>query len=743
MSAVPCIRNLLLLGLLGALCGCHYFEHEVTDIATLVPAREKPQPPPAAPPPAAAVEPAPPRDTIQLGSGTPIAARPARPGFTIAPGDAVSLNLVDTDIPTVARTVLGDLLHLTYSVDPRIQGRVTLQTASPLPRAAVLSVLEDALRMNGAAMVMTGKDVQIVPADDAKFAFGRNAVGGERGPGWRTQIVPLRFANAGDVAKTLESVAPAGSGVHADPAHNVLIVTASGSELNNLLDLVATLDVDVMANASFALFRLQVVESRTLTGELETIFGKADPADRNATARFLPIPRLNAILAVTRQAATLRRVQGWVERLDQIGQGNEPQLYVYKVQNGRASYLADELAKLYPDETVAKVGREQSGALAPGRQGAGLVGPYANPLGVAAAPGVAVLPPPSMQGVPGAAAGTFIPASPSDALGGAPPPAGSAPDAAAAPAADRREDSGYVPVRIIADTANNSLLVLARPALYRRIEMTLQKLDVIPAQVQVEATIAEVRLNNALRFGTQYFLRSSGSTFNLADLAAPPPTTTPPPPNPGFTFAFSSNNAQVTLEALRQITDVNIISTPTMMVLDNETANLQVGSQVPIITSTATSVQQTGAPIVNQVELKDTGVILSVTPRVSSSGLVIMDIHQEVSAVTPTTTSTINSPSFDRRRFDSSVAVNDNETIALGGLITNTVSHAKNGIPILADLPLVGPLFGTNDDSVARTELLVLITPRVIRTSTDAAAATAELRRRFNQLAPPTGRFAP
>jgi general secretion pathway protein D len=348
-----------------------------------------------------------------------------------------------------------------------------------------------------------------------------------------------------------------------------------------------------------------------------------------------------------------------------------------------------------------------------------------------------------MQGVPGAAAGTFIPASPSDALGGAPPPAGSAPDAAAAPAADRREDSGYVPVRIIADTANNSLLVLARPALYRRIEMTLQKLDVIPAQVQVEATIAEVRLNNALRFGTQYFLRSSGSTFNLVDLAAPPPTTTPPPPNPGFTFAFSSNNAQVTLEALRQITDVNIISTPTMMVLDNETANLQVGSQVPIITSTATSVQQTGAPIVNQVELKDTGVILSVTPRVSSSGLVIMDIHQEVSAVTPTTTSTINSPSFDRRRFDSSVAVNDNETIALGGLITNTVSHAKNGIPILADLPLVGPLFGTNDDSVARTELLVLITPRVIRTSTDAAAATAELRRRFNQLAPPTGRFAP
>ena len=748
---MPRIRNLLLLCLFGTLCGCHYFEHEVTDIASVVPAREKPPQPAVAPPPAALVEQAPPRATIQLGSGTPIAVPPARPGFTIAPGDAVSLNLVDADIPTVARTVLGDLLHLTYAVDPRVQGRVTLQTARPLPRAAVLSVIEDALRMNGAAMVITGTDIQIVPADDAKFAFGRNAIGGgARGAGWRTQIVPLRFANAADIAKTLESVAPAGSGVHADAAHNVLIVTASGSELNNLLDLVATLDVDVMANASFALFRLQVVESRTLTGELETIFGKADPADRNATARFLPIPRLNAILAVTRQPATLRRVQGWVERLDQIGQGNEPQLYVYKVQNGRASYLADELAKLYPDQAVSKVGREQSGALAPGRQGVGLAGPYANGLGVPAAPGFSITAPPSMQGVPGAAAGTFIPAAPaSDQLGAARGQPGLPPDSPVPPlpGSERREDSGFADVRIIADTANNSLLVLARPALYRRIEMTLQKLDVIPAQVQVEATIAEVRLNNALRFGVQYFLRSNGSFFNLTDITNPvsaPATPPPPPPPNGFSFVFTSpNNAQVTLEALRQITDVNVISTPTMMVLDNETANLQVGSQVPIITSTATSVQQVGAPIVNQVELKDTGVILSVTPRVSSSGLVLMDIHQEVSAVTPTTTSSINSPSFDRRRFDSSVAVNDNDTIALGGLITNTLSRAKNGIPMLADLPVVGPLFGTNDDSVARTELLVLITPRVIRTSTDAAAATEELRRRFNQLAPPTGRFAP
>lgn len=750
MQPVPRLRSLFLLCLLGALSACQYFERATSDIATLVPAREKPAVA-AAPPPPAAIEQAPRRDTIELGSGTPIAARPASSGVTVAAGDAVSLNLVDADIPTVARSVLGDLLHLTYAVDPRIQGRVTLQTASPLPRAAVLTVLEDALRMNGAAMVTTGGTIQIVPADDAKFAFGRNAAGTVRGPGWRTQIIPLRFANVGDLAKTLESVAPAGSGIHADPAHNVLIVTGSGSEINNLLDLVATLDLDVMASASFALFRLQVVESRTLTGELETIFGKADPADRSATARFLPIPRLNAILAVTRQPATLRRVQGWVERLDQIGQGNEAQLYVYKVQNGRASYLADELAKLYPDQAVSKVGREQSGALAPGRQGVGLAGPYANALGAPAAPGFSIVPPPTMQGVPGAAAGTFIPAAPgSDQPGTAPAQPGLLPDSTVPPlpGSDRREDSGFASVRIIADTANNSLLVLARPALYRRIEMTLQKLDVIPAQVQVEATIAEVRLNNALRFGVQYFLRSNGSVFNLTDIinprsATPAPPPPPPPPN-GFSFVFTSpNNAQVTLEALRQVTDVNVISTPTMMVLDNETANLQVGSQVPIITSTATSVQQVGAPIVNQVELKDTGVILSVTPRVSSSGLVLMDIHQEVSAVTPTTTSTINSPSFDRRRFDSSVAVNDNDTIALGGLITNTVSRAKNGIPILADLPVFGPLFGTNDDSIARTELLVLITPRVIRTSTDAAAATEELRRRFNQLAPPTGRFAP
>ena len=264
------------------------------------------------------------------------------------------------------------------------------------------------------------------------------------------------------------------------------------------------------------------------------------------------------------------------------------------------------------------------------------------------------------------------------------------------------------------------------------IEAALIKLDVVPLQVLIEVTIAEVTLTDDLEYGLQWFFRSGNSQFNLnetlpvrafGDFA-------------GFSYLFSTSDARVTLNAIASITDLKIISSPSLMVLDNQTAEIQVGDQVPVATQQAISVIDSDAPIVNSIEYFDTGVILRVTPRVNAGGLVIMEIEQEVSDVVPTVTSGIDSPTINQRRIKTTVAVQSGETVALGGLIRDDRASSNSGIPLLRDIPVLGKLFSTTTEAAARTELIVLITPRVVRSQLEARQVTEELRRRIRAVAP-------
>jgi general secretion pathway protein D len=245
-----------------------------------------------------------------------------------------------------------------------------------------------------------------------------------------------------------------------------------------------------------------------------------------------------------------------------------------------------------------------------------------------------------------------------------------------------------------------------------------------------------VTLNDELKYGLQYFLKSgqhkqvslvneAGSVFNKLATAAS-----------GFNFVLGGSSAQAILSALSSLTDVNVVSSPQLLVLDHHTAAMQVGDQVPIVSQTAVSTLTTGAPVVNSVEYRDTGVILQVTPRVNSNGLVTLDINQEVSDVATTTSSTINSPTIQQRKFVSSVVVHDGETIALGGLIKDSHSRAKDGIPFLSQIPVAGGLFGSTDNTKARTELVVLLSPKVIRNDQEAQDMTNELVSRMHALRP-------
>jgi general secretion pathway protein D len=287
-------------------------------------------------------------------------------------------------------------------------------------------------------------------------------------------------------------------------------------------------------------------------------------------------------------------------------------------------------------------------------------------------------------------------------------------------------------VRIIADETTNSLIIRATPLSYKKIESALHEIDILPLQVLIEATIAEVGLDGQLRYGVEWFFRYGDVSFQFSRLA----TGAVDQRGPGFSALFANADVRAVFNALEQETNINVISAPHILVLDNQTARLQVGDQVPIATQSAVSVVDPDAPVVNTIEQRDTGVILTVTPRVNASGLVIMEIDEETSDPVQTESSDIDSPTIRQRRVSSTVAVESGQTVVLGGLIRDSRQAAQTGIPLLQDLPIIGSLFSVADNRNTRTELLVVITPRVIRNPNQARTVTKELRQRLRSLAP-------
>jgi general secretion pathway protein D len=289
-------------------------------------------------------------------------------------------------------------------------------------------------------------------------------------------------------------------------------------------------------------------------------------------------------------------------------------------------------------------------------------------------------------------------------------------------------------MRIIANNQNNAVLVYGTPEETETAEAMLRKIDVLPLQVQIEAVIAEVTLNDDLKYGTQFFFKSRGVNAILNSGSQPVTTLANAALSTQFPGIVAGGNglggAPFVISALQAVTQVNVLSSPQLMVMDNHPARLQVGALVPFLTQTGQSTLVPGAPVVNSVDYRETGVITEVTPRVNSGGLVTLDIGQEVSNVDTLATQTLGiaSPTFFERSVQSRVVVQDGQTIGLAGLIQDSSSRGNQGIPWLKDVPILGWLSGTQNNSRQRTELLILITPHVIHDQRDARAATEELR---------------
>ncbi len=721
MKGFAPLNSMRLLGCLTLLLLGSCVQRPVTIIPTPAPeAAAAPAPPPvsATPIPLESSAPTGTRSSsFYYGAGATLgtagtATTPATGAYPDASGTGMTLNFSNANVADVAKAVLGDLLGLNYEIDPNVQGTITLTTASPVSRDAVLPIFEQSLLLAGLALVQQNNLYRIVPAADAPRQAGAPIIavpGMAVSPGFGLEIVPLRYVGAAQMQALLQPLAPNGSIISIDPARNILTIAGTTDQRAEILEDVSIFDVDQLVGKSFALFRPQSVDAEDLARGLQAIIAGPSGQALDGVVQLIPLDHLNAVLAISSQPRYLAELQDWFYRLDQPSNSTQQQIYVYHVQNGRAADLASVLTNAFSPNAQqasqpAAAGTEDDTAATNPLLGTSLSAPLNNNLPQAT---------PS-DGLSGSASPT-----PDQAQGAA---GETTDDNAAPPAAADAEPSD---IRITADPVNNALVIRCLPSEYSEIQAALRQLDVQPLQVLIEASVAEVTLTNQLQYGIQYYFQNSHTqviqtTSQTQNVSAN---------LPGFAAILTEGKSiPVVLSALQALTTVTVLSAPEVLVLNNQTANLQVGDEVPIETEQSQSTLTSNAPVVNSIQYENTGVILKVTPRVNTGGLVTMDISQEVSEVSTTTTSTLNTPTISERLIGTSVAIHDGQTVALGGLISDNRSNGKSGIPFLQNIPYLGNLFSTTNDSGTRTELLVLLTPHVVGDEYQAQAVTDELR---------------
>lgn len=480
-------------------------------------------------------------------------------------------------------------------------------------------------------------------------------------------LMGLEHVAAAEMARLLKPLERNGASVQADSAREVLIITGPPGDVQVLVSTAQTLDVDWLQGMSYGIVTLEYADPDVTIDELKRLFG-GERGPIGTMVEFLPLRSRRAILILAKRPERLNQARNWIEQLDRP-MSSMAGMQVLPLRYADASELAETVRKLIGDTS----------------SGSGHV---------------------EAQTSAGPAGGYEPPAPPSS-------------------------DSPGRTAQIAADPTHNALLVRADPAMLADIRAMAQALDTPVPQVVIEATIAEVTLNNNLRFGVQWSFTTSGDVSGALSESS---TGAPVAIFPGVSIGYSDKWVQATLNTLATKTNVEVISKPVIVTLNNRTANLQIGDQVPIITQSAANVTTADPAIVNTVQYRDTGILLKVTPRIGAGDMITLEVAQEASQVSPNKTSGIDSPTIQQRRFSSTVSVASGQMVALGGLISASRTRTKAGVPYLRDIPGLGELAGRRDDTVQRTELLVFLRPRIVRTPEDATLVRDDLDQRLQRL---------
>ena len=691
---------------------------------------------------------------ISRGSGEfihPQALRTPRPA---AQGQgAVTFNFENQPVQAVVKAILGDLLKQNYTIAPGVQGNVSFTTSEPVDQAQALPILETLLSWTGNALVRHAGGYVVLPAKDAvagNVVPSLGAVAPEGGT--QARLFPLHFISATEMEKLLKPFAHAGSILLADPARNLLVMSGTPDELANYQSMVRTFDVDWLRGMSVGVFSLQYASVGELMPKLDSMFGPRGDTPLAGMLRFIPIERTNALVVISTQPQYLQEVGDWITRIDRGG-GNQPQLFVYDVRNIKASDLAHYLAQIYTNGSGSGGG---SGSDNGGRVGPGLGSATAsgadnanalNSMGSTAGSFGSVAGGTNASGMPNDGAAVTGNAESGDlnsnSSGGFGTGTGN-PSGTSGGGGQQQYSSGDGSIRISSVDSSNQLLVRARASQWEEIKAAIAKLDHVPLQVQIETRILEVSLTGEFQFGVQYYLQNLQNLANggnptaaQAALAQQAAALQAGVPFGGgsFFYSFFNNKLQVALQAIETSGNTKTLSAPSMVVMNNQTAMIQVGDKIPI-NQTSINAALGSATSINQVSYMDTGVILKVQPRINPGGLVYMNISQQVSQPNRSVALVNGNASISERRLATQVAVQSGQTVLLGGLIQQADSTTDTGIPGLNRIPVLGHLFGNTDRSRNRTELIVLITPRVIRGEEDAKRMTDDYQMKFESLAP-------
>lgn len=671
------------------------------------------------------------------------------------------LNFERAEIKEVVHAVLNDTLGLNYTMGAEVTGQITISSPRAMSRVELLSALETVLSGQGYTLTRNAAGYRITAA---ATSIGNVSFGTNQQPGYGVSVVPLRYVSAAVMAKLVSGFVTEADGLRFDTGRNTMIVKGPGPKRQEAVSAILAFDADWMRGQSVSLFELRRARPEAVVADLTQLFDTGENGASSGLIQFKPITRLRAVMAMSKNPALIRRAETFIRKLDGTVESAEETVFIYKARYRDAKELARVINGLFGTSqgNAGTTGGNGTNAglsgLNQARNGSGNSG-FANSGGGGGFGGANG----NNSGSGGSGFGgsgnsgnnsqqgsgngnDLLRARFASAFGEGGPANGMAEGGLGSSLGSQggdtldltRRGNNARRVSVSADPSNNSVITYADGETYRKINAALRQLDATPAQVAVNVTIAEVTLTDQLKYGVQYFLDSSriglnsnkgsiGLLSSAAATAGGASNLLTTGAGGGFNFLVGGySGPDIVLSALDGFTDVKILSSPSLVVLENQPASLQVGDSVPITTTQAQGITVPGAPLVSQVEFRDTGIILNVIPRIGQNNAVTMQIEQEISAVVGSGNTL--TPTISKRRVASTISVASGQTVLLAGLISEKKQISRDGIPFLDRIPNVGDLFSSTDNAAQRTELVVFIRPVVVRNGRDAQHVAEDYR---------------
>ena len=650
-------------------------------------------------------------------------------------GGMISLNFDNADIFEVINA-LSEFLDINYIIDPAIKGKVNIHTTSEVDKKQLLAILETIFEMNNISVVKQGEFYKILPAKDAQkqgvpVGVGRDTEPADSLDRMSIQIIPLKYVPSAEVIKVIKPFTSKNGEMVESAKTNIIVVFDTAANIQKILKLVSIIDSDSFEQNEVRFFKVKNANVTDLAKELEGIFTSAGiekAAGKGVGLGIVPVERAGMVVAVSAISGLLDQVQHWVEVLDTIDKDADEQIFIYFLENGKSEEIADILTQLYGGTSSFGAGGRTTDRM--GRTGT------RGGMGT------------SMSSRGGSSSSRYSSRSSRAArdTGTQRGRTGQAGQTGRAGGGGGMIDDN---IQIVTDETTNAIIVRANSQDYAKIRETIQRLDIVPRQVLIEVFIAEVLLTGGMQFGVEWSLlqnndslggykgSSKSGMFSFPEgglnNALTGATQT------GYTYLFQSDRLQAFLRAEADQNKLNTLFTPNILIADNKEAHIEVGQEVPIVTSEyvplSTDTSTNTANTSRSVEYRNTGVILDVTPRINDKGLVAMDISQEVSNVAKQqTTAGLNSPTFNNRRAETSVVVQNGQSVVIGGIMQNVTETNDVGMPFISKVPIIKYLFGYGSDTYAKTELIIILTPHVVKNSAEAAAITEEYKAKMDTI---------